>query len=113
MAASAKSEIHLADLADLLVRSGIELITERIESETTVVDQLECDVRFGQAFYSRRRGQCARRRCNRYPRKPMRPAGKRAIRPPCWQLAPLPGDFLNLLTGAIPLRGPALQAGRK
>ena len=31
-------------------RSGIDLIAERIESESTVVDLLDYDVRFGQGF---------------------------------------------------------------
>jgi cyclic-di-GMP phosphodiesterase TipF (flagellum assembly factor) len=33
-----------------LARSGIDLIAERIESETAVVDLLDYDVRFGQGF---------------------------------------------------------------
>ena len=49
-AANAQSDIHPEDLADLLARSGIDLIAERIESETMVVDLLEYDVRFGQGF---------------------------------------------------------------
>ncbi|MBI3433887.1 MAG: EAL domain-containing protein [Proteobacteria bacterium] len=44
------SNIHPADLSGLLGRSGIELIVERIESETAVVDLLDYDVRFGQGF---------------------------------------------------------------
>jgi cyclic-di-GMP phosphodiesterase TipF (flagellum assembly factor) len=43
-------DIHIADLADLLARSGIDLIAERIESESMVVDLLDYDVRFGQGF---------------------------------------------------------------
>jgi cyclic-di-GMP phosphodiesterase TipF (flagellum assembly factor) len=46
----AQSDIHPADLADLLARSGIDLIVERIESESMVVDLLDYDVRFGQGF---------------------------------------------------------------
>jgi cyclic-di-GMP phosphodiesterase TipF (flagellum assembly factor) len=46
----AQSDIHPADLADLLARSGIDLIAERIESESMVVDLLDYDVRFGQGF---------------------------------------------------------------
>ncbi len=46
----AKSDIHPEDLADLLARSGIDLIAERIESEGVVVDLLDYDVRFGQGF---------------------------------------------------------------
>ena len=49
-AAIAQSDIHPADLADLLARSGIDLIAERIESESMVVDLLDYDVRFGQGF---------------------------------------------------------------
>jgi hypothetical protein len=47
---SAQSEIHPADLADLLARSGIDLIAERIENESMVLDLLDYDVRFGQGF---------------------------------------------------------------
>ncbi len=46
----ANSDIHPADLADLLARSGIDLVAERIESESMVVDLLDYDVRFGQGF---------------------------------------------------------------
>lgn len=49
-AANAQSDIHPEDLADLLARHGIDLIAERIESESIVVDLLEYDVRFGQGF---------------------------------------------------------------
>jgi cyclic-di-GMP phosphodiesterase TipF (flagellum assembly factor) len=49
-ASSAGSDIHAADLSDLLGRYGISLIAERIEGETQVVDLLEYDVRFGQGF---------------------------------------------------------------
>ena len=49
-AAAAQSDIHAEDLADLLARNGIDLIGERIESESTVVDLLDYDVRFGQGF---------------------------------------------------------------
>jgi cyclic-di-GMP phosphodiesterase TipF (flagellum assembly factor) len=44
------ADIHPADLADLLARSGIELIAERIESESAVVDLLDYDVKYGQGF---------------------------------------------------------------
>jgi cyclic-di-GMP phosphodiesterase TipF (flagellum assembly factor) len=43
-------DIDPEDLADLLARSGIDLIAEHIETETTVVDILDYDVRFGQGF---------------------------------------------------------------
>ncbi len=49
-AGAASTDIHPADLSDLLGRFGIDLIAERIESEPTVVDLLDYDVRFGQGF---------------------------------------------------------------
>jgi cyclic-di-GMP phosphodiesterase, flagellum assembly factor TipF len=45
---AASTDIHPADFSDLLGRFGIDLIAERIESESTVVDLLDYDVRFGQ-----------------------------------------------------------------
>ena len=45
-----QGDIHPADFSDLLGRFGIDLIAERIESEGTVVDLLDYDVRFGQGF---------------------------------------------------------------
>jgi cyclic-di-GMP phosphodiesterase TipF (flagellum assembly factor) len=48
--ATAQSDIHPSDLADLLARSGVDLIAERIETESMVVDLLDFDVRFGQGF---------------------------------------------------------------
>ena len=47
---SNQSHIDPEELSDLLARSGIDLIAERIETETTVVDLLDYDVRFGQGF---------------------------------------------------------------
>ncbi|ABE63893.1 diguanylate phosphodiesterase (EAL domain) [Nitrobacter hamburgensis X14] len=44
------SDIHPADISDLLARFGIDLIVERIEDERAVVDLLDYDVRFGQGF---------------------------------------------------------------
>jgi cyclic-di-GMP phosphodiesterase TipF (flagellum assembly factor) len=44
------SQIHPADLADLLARFGIDLVAERIETEPIVVDLLDYDVRYGQGF---------------------------------------------------------------
>jgi len=44
------TDIHPADLSDLVGRFGIDLIAERIESEGSVVDLLDCDVRYGQGF---------------------------------------------------------------
>lgn len=49
-AITAQSDIHPEDLAELLARNGVDLIAERIESETMVVDLLDYDVRFGQGF---------------------------------------------------------------
>jgi cyclic-di-GMP phosphodiesterase TipF (flagellum assembly factor) len=49
-ATTSHSDIHPADLADLLARSGIDLIAEHIETESMVVDLLDYDVRFGQGF---------------------------------------------------------------
>jgi cyclic-di-GMP phosphodiesterase TipF (flagellum assembly factor) len=47
---SATGNIHPADFSDLLGRHGIDLVAERIESESSVVDLLDYDVRFGQGF---------------------------------------------------------------
>ena len=47
---SGSADIHPADFSDLLGRFGIDLIADRIEGETTVVDLLDYDVRFGQGF---------------------------------------------------------------
>jgi cyclic-di-GMP phosphodiesterase TipF (flagellum assembly factor) len=44
------ADIHAADLAGLLSRFGVELIAEKIESEGTVVDLLDYDVKFGQGY---------------------------------------------------------------
>jgi cyclic-di-GMP phosphodiesterase TipF (flagellum assembly factor) len=44
------SDIHPADLSDLLGRFGIDLIAEKIENERSVVDLLDYDVRYGQGF---------------------------------------------------------------
>jgi cyclic-di-GMP phosphodiesterase TipF (flagellum assembly factor) len=49
-AGGATASSHAADFSDLLGRFGIDLIAERIESESTVVDLLDYDVRFGQGF---------------------------------------------------------------
>jgi cyclic-di-GMP phosphodiesterase, flagellum assembly factor TipF len=49
-AAETGSQIHPADLADLLARFGIDLVAERIETESLVVDLLDYDVRYGQGF---------------------------------------------------------------
>jgi cyclic-di-GMP phosphodiesterase TipF (flagellum assembly factor) len=44
------ADIHPGDLPDLLSRFGIDLIAEKIESEGSVVDLLDYDVKFGQGF---------------------------------------------------------------
>jgi len=44
------TDIHPADFSDLLGRFGIDLIADRIETESTVVDLLDYDVRFGQGL---------------------------------------------------------------
>ena len=49
-AGASQGDIHPADFSDLLGRYGIDLIAEKIESEGTVVDLLDYDVRFGQGF---------------------------------------------------------------
>jgi len=48
--AAAATDIHPADLSDLLARFGIDLIAEKIENEGIVVDLLDDDVRYGQGF---------------------------------------------------------------
>ncbi len=47
---SGTTDIHPGDLPDLLARFGIDLIAEKIESEGSVVDLLDYDVKFGQGF---------------------------------------------------------------
>lgn len=49
-ATGSTTNIHPADFSDLLGRFGIDLIADRIENESTVVDLLDYDVRFGQGF---------------------------------------------------------------
>ena len=46
----ASTDIHPADFSDLLGRFGIDLIADHIENESTVVDLLDFDVRFGQGM---------------------------------------------------------------
>ncbi|MEO1199998.1 MAG: EAL domain-containing protein, partial [Pseudomonadota bacterium] len=43
-------DIHVADLSDLLARSGISLIAGHVEREAEVVDLLDYDVGFAQGF---------------------------------------------------------------
>jgi len=47
---AASTDIHPADFSDLLGRFGIDLIADRVESESIVVDLLDYDVRFGQGY---------------------------------------------------------------
>jgi cyclic-di-GMP phosphodiesterase TipF (flagellum assembly factor) len=47
---AAGTDIHPADLSDLLGRFGIDLIADHIEGEAAVVDLLDYDVRFAQGF---------------------------------------------------------------
>jgi cyclic-di-GMP phosphodiesterase TipF (flagellum assembly factor) len=42
------SDIHAADVADLLNRHGIALIADRVETENQVIDLLDYELRFGQ-----------------------------------------------------------------
>jgi cyclic-di-GMP phosphodiesterase TipF (flagellum assembly factor) len=46
--AQAGAQVHPADLVDLLGRYGIDLVAEKIETETMVVDLLDYDLGFGQ-----------------------------------------------------------------
>jgi cyclic-di-GMP phosphodiesterase TipF (flagellum assembly factor) len=46
----AAADIHPADFPNLLARFGIDLVAEKIESEGSVVDLLDYDVKFGQGF---------------------------------------------------------------
>lgn len=42
------TDIHPADLSGLLTRYGIDLVADKIETEATVLDLLDLDLRFGQ-----------------------------------------------------------------
>jgi cyclic-di-GMP phosphodiesterase TipF (flagellum assembly factor) len=44
------ADIHVEDLAGLLRRFAVNLVADRIESETDVVDLLDFNIRFGQGF---------------------------------------------------------------
>jgi cyclic-di-GMP phosphodiesterase, flagellum assembly factor TipF len=48
--AAAPADIHPADFAGLLSRFSIDLIAAKIESESSAVDLLDYDVKFGQGF---------------------------------------------------------------
>jgi len=47
---NAGTDIHPADLSDLLGRFGIELIASHVENEGSVVDLLDFDVSYGQGI---------------------------------------------------------------
>jgi cyclic-di-GMP phosphodiesterase, flagellum assembly factor TipF len=47
---TAATDIHPADLSDLLGRFGIDLVADKIEGEGSVVDLLDYDVHYGQGF---------------------------------------------------------------
>jgi cyclic-di-GMP phosphodiesterase TipF (flagellum assembly factor) len=49
-AAGGGSDIDALDLSGLLTRFGVELIAEKIESEGTVVDLLDYNVKYGQGY---------------------------------------------------------------
>jgi cyclic-di-GMP phosphodiesterase TipF (flagellum assembly factor) len=49
-AATIGSDIHAADLSDLLNRFGINLVADRIETEAEVIELLDYDLKFGQGF---------------------------------------------------------------
>lgn len=46
----AGAQIHGADLSELLRRSGVEMIVEKIEQERQVIDLLDYDVSYGQGY---------------------------------------------------------------
>ena len=85
-ASSAQSDIHPEDLADLLARSGIDLIAEGIESERMVVDLLDYDVRFGQGFLF----------------SPPRPVRAEALQPVAAGAAPQAGELAGIGAGVPP-----------
>jgi cyclic-di-GMP phosphodiesterase TipF (flagellum assembly factor) len=49
-AAPLGSDIHPADLASHFARHGLDLIVDRVEAETQVVDLLDYGLKFGQGF---------------------------------------------------------------
>jgi len=95
--ATVATDIHPADLSDLLGRFGIDLIAERIESEGSVVDLLDYDVRYGQGFLfspprpvraealqgiAERSDVIARDTAPPAPAAPTNPAPRNAVAPP-------------------------------
>ena len=63
----AGSDIHAADLSDLLGRFGISLIAERIEAEARSSTCSTTTCASARASCSRRRARCGRRRCRESP----------------------------------------------
>ncbi len=81
------------------MRSGIDLIAERIESENMVVDLLDYDVRFGQGFLF----------------SPPRPVRAEALQSAAGvaDLSKSGGDWPNELVaaGGVPIRRPSFRDG--
>lgn len=46
--AQTKSDIHPEDLADLAARNGMDLIVDQVESESQIVELLDCKLKYGQ-----------------------------------------------------------------
>jgi cyclic-di-GMP phosphodiesterase TipF (flagellum assembly factor) len=70
----ASAKIHLADLSGLLARFGMDLVAEKIENESTVVDLFDFDVKFAQGnLFS--------------PPRPIRPESMEDVAPPAQQPA--------------------------
>jgi cyclic-di-GMP phosphodiesterase TipF (flagellum assembly factor) len=89
--ADTDSDIHTADLSDLLGRFGVSLIAERIEAEAQVVDLLEYDVRFGQGFLF----------------SPPRPVRQEALRGSSDSDEPLKRDAVDVPRDNVAAAGPA------
>jgi cyclic-di-GMP phosphodiesterase TipF (flagellum assembly factor) len=89
--AGTQSDIDAADLAPLLARSQIDLIAERVESETMVVDLLDYNVQFAQGFLFS-------------PPRPVRPEALQAAPPaPSAAASPKPArDMPDALPQGIP-----------
>jgi cyclic-di-GMP phosphodiesterase TipF (flagellum assembly factor) len=88
------TDIHAADLSNLLGRFGVDLVAEKIEGERSVVDLLDYDVRFGQGFlFSAPR--------------PLRPEGSNAA--PATETSPAKNGAA--VTGAASIPPPVAAAG--
>ncbi|MFK7791561.1 MAG: EAL domain-containing protein [Devosiaceae bacterium] len=46
--AASNSDIHTEDLSDLAARNGMDLIVDQVESESQVVELLDCKLKYGQ-----------------------------------------------------------------